>query len=240
MDDGYTIDRIRNAKVSVDPFPHAVIENFLDMDLFLALRRVFPDPEAMDDIRERRAAVGYSDKRLFVNADSLASVVDESTGIQPFARLLALVRSQPFTRALIGMFSETVRKQLDALGADFKLRAPNVDVINDCSGFALPPHTDGNAKLVTALVYLADPGDPPEHGTRLYRPLRPDMRCETGKAGYPFEAFEEVAAAPYVPNTALLFARSPVSFHGVAATRSEIPRRVIQIPLLVEARKPAA
>lgn len=232
MSDDVTVDRIRSAKVASDPFEHSVIEDFLEPDLFQALRRTFPDPDSMQDIRRRRAAVGYSDRRLFMNADDLASVADEETGTQPFARLLDMVRSKAFTRAFIDLFADTVREQLELHSGALRLRTPNVDVICDRSGFALPPHTDGNAKLATALIYFADPGDPVEHGTRLYRPKRPDMRCDTGAAAYPFEEFTEVVVAPYRPNVAVLFARTPRSFHGVAASQSEIPRRVLQIPLL--------
>ncbi|MEQ8814630.1 MAG: hypothetical protein RLO51_11760 [Thalassobaculum sp.] len=239
MSDDATIERIRGGKVINDPFPHAVIDGFLHPDLFGAMRRSFPDPGSMQDIRKRRAAIGYSDQRLFQTADDLATVVDDHTGIRPFARLLGLVRSEAFTRALIELFADTVRAQLERQSGDVRLRTPNIDVICDRSGFALPPHTDGNAKLVTALVYLADPGDPAEHGTRLYRPKNPDMRCETGAAGYPFEDFTEVAVAPYRPNTAVLFARSPISFHGVASSGSEIPRRILQIPLVFEFRSKA-
>ena len=231
MSDQATINRIRSAEVVVEPFAHAVIEDFLEPDLFQALRRTFPDPETMQDIRARRAAVGYAEGRLFLSADDLAATLDAPTGMRPFARLLDLARSKAFTRELVGLFADTVREQLKRRDDDVKLRTPNVDVICDRSGFALPPHTDGNAKLVTALVFMADPGDPPEHGTRLYRPNRPDARCETGAAAYPFEAFTE-----YRPNVAILFARSPVSFHGVAASGSDIPRRILQIPLVGEFR----
>lgn len=234
MNDNVTIDRIRGAVVEALPFPYAVVDKFLDPDLFQALRRSFPDISAMQDVRSRRAAAGYSEQRLYVDAGDLVSVVDQETGTCPFDRLLALIRSPGFSRAFIDVFSSTIRRSLARHpGRNVRVK-PRVDVIVDRTGFALQPHTDGNAKLATALVYMADPGDPREHGTRIYRPNQPGGRCETGAAAYPFEAFTEVAIAPYQPNTALLFARSPVSFHGVAPSTSDIPRRLLQIVLLAE------
>lgn len=239
MSDDPTIDRIRGAKVAHEPFAHAVIDGFLEPGLFRALRRTYPDPEGMRDVRVRQPAERYREGRLYANAADLASTVDAETGDRPFERLLAMVKSKPFLRASLGLFAEAVEDATASYAGKVRIWPGQIDVISDRSGFALPPHTDGRAKLVTVLIYVADEGDPPEHGTRLYRPRRPDLRCETGGAAYPFEEFVEAAVAPYRPNTALLFARSPVSFHGVAETASAIPRRVLQFSLLHGA-EPAA
>lgn len=55
MSDTACIDRIRGATVEKEPFEHAVIDGFLEPDLFAALRRTFPDPAGMTDIKARRA-----------------------------------------------------------------------------------------------------------------------------------------------------------------------------------------
>lgn len=235
MNDLSTVDRIRGAPVERTPFAHAVVDGFLDPDLFAALRRCFPDVSTMQDVRTRRAAAGYSDRRLYVDAAALATVADPVSGSRPFERLLALIAAPGFAKAFVEIFGDTVRKQIARSGGGRIRLRPRADVIVDRTGFALQPHTDGSAKLATALVYMADPGDPPEHGTRVYRPKRPGMRCETGAAAYPFEEFDEVSVAPYRPNTAFLFARSPVSFHGVAPSASEIPRRLLQIIIMADA-----
>ncbi len=231
MQDKATIERIRQAELRRDPFDHAVVDGFLEPDLFEALRRSYPRPETMPGIAGRGTGRIYSDRRLFANADDLAGLVDAVTGMRPFDRLLGLIRDQAFTAALLGLFTRTVTAQLQGLSGRIQLQTTQADVIYDRTGFELAPHTDGPLKLATVLVYLADPGDPLEHGTRLYRPKDPRLKCETGTTVYHPSLFNEAATAPYRPNVAMMFARSPVSFHGVSASTSEIPRRVIQIPV---------
>jgi len=235
MKDEATIERMREAVVRDAPFAHAVVDGFLEPDLFAALRRAYPDPATMPAVKDRRdpADDAYSDRRVSLKAEDLADVEDVESGTRPFARLLELVKAQAFGQALVGRFADTVQRELGRYrGRNLVLRT-STDVIVDRTGFALRPHTDGNSKVATVLVYLADPGDPAEHGTRLYAPKDPAMRCESGALLHPFEEFDEAGIVPYRPNTAVMFARTGNSFHGVAASSSEIPRRLLQIAVVL-------
>lgn len=231
--DTTSIDRIRGARVSKTPFEHAVIDGFLEPDLFAALRRAYPEAPDVPDIKTRRGIENdlYVDGRLSLRADDLRSVVDDASGMRPFARLLDLVRSPAYNAAFVQRFAGTVAREFARTGRKSVSATVNVEVIIDRTGFALHPHTDGALKIGTALIYLADPGDPAEHGTRLYRPRNPQLKCPTGRSFYRFEAFDEVAVVPYRPNTAILFARTPTSFHGVVASASVVPRRLLQISI---------
>lgn len=180
------------------------------------------------------------DGRRALRADELASAIDAESGMRPFDRLLELVRSPAFSAAFVDRFAGTVARELARHRREALTAKVIVDVIVDGTGFALLPHTDAELKVGSALIYFADPGDPSEHGTRLYRPLQPGAECRTGKGFYRFELFAEEVVVPYRPNTAVLFARTPTSFHGVEASTSAIPRRVIQVSLMVTRRQRAA
>lgn len=242
MSDSASIDRIRGAKVEKEPFEHAVIDGFLEPDLFAALRRTYPDSAEMTDVKARRAIENdlYVDGRRFLSADDLASAIDAESGIRPFARLLELVRSPAYSAAFVERFAGTVARELARHRRDALTAKVIVEVIVDGTGFALHPHTDGDLKIGSALIYFADPGDPSEHGTRLYRPLRPGLKCRTGQSFYRFESFAEADVVPYRPNTAFLFARTSTSFHGVAASTSVIPRRLIQVSVMLTRRQRVA
>jgi len=241
MNDAATFQRIRSATVRETPFAHAVIDGLLEPDLFQALRRNYPEPAIMREVKARRApGFNYSDRRVSLSPEELVDVVDQETGMRPFARLQALIQSASYIESFVQLFAGTVRRELARFrGREIVLRAA-ADVIVDRTGFALLPHTDGNAKLGTALVYFADPDDPPEHGTRIYAPRDPRVRCEDGGQFYPFDAFHDAEVVPYRPNTAVMFARTARSFHGVVASQSEIPRRLLQISILLTRRSTAA
>lgn len=238
MDDAATIQRIRSATVRDAPFAHTLIDGLLEPDLFQALRRNYPDPADMREVRARRASTrSYSDRRLSLNLTELTEVEDGETGMRPFARLLALLQSAAYIESFARLFAPTVKRELaSARDVEITLQT-TAEVIVDRTGFALLPHTDGNAKLGTALLYFADPGDPPEHGTRLYRPKNPRAGCMRGSHFYPVDLFDEVFTVPYRPNTAVMFARTAQSFHGVAASESPIPRRLLQVSIMLTPRQ---
>ena len=106
-----------------------------------------------------------------------------------------------------------------------------MEVIYDHTGFNLAPHTDGQAKVVTGLLYFPYPGDPEHMGTHIYTARNPDALLPIHLSGVKaLTASEAVHCgyAPYRPNTMLLFARTERSFHGVPVSASVNARRVVQ------------
>lgn len=86
----------------------------------------------------------------------------------------------------------------------------------DRHGYAIGPHTDHVAKLITLLFYLPKDRRWSHLGTTLYRPVRPladDERDQHHPPGS--EGFQALYTVPYRPNTLLAFARRDDSFHGV-------------------------
>lgn len=98
----------------------------------------------------------------------------------------------------------------------------DVRLVRDSVGYKIKPHTDIKSKLLSLLFYLAPDEQHANGGTTIMVPKDRSFTSD-GLSRYPFEDFEPVYTAPFMPNTMLGFPRSNVSFHGVEPTR--IPKR---------------
>jgi FkbM family methyltransferase len=105
-------------------------------------------------------------------------------------------------------------------------------LLRDRPGYKIPPHTDTPRKVVTMLCYLPADFSKEQHGTSVYRPKESGFTCPDGRH-HRFEDFEKVWTAPFKPNSALIFARTDDSFHGVEAFDGDGVRDI----LLYDTRK---
>jgi len=85
----------------------------------------------------------------------------------------------------------------EAFGADLQGTYLRVEYCQDVDGFWLEPHTDIGVKRFTLLAYLSDDPAHAELGTDIYA-----------------DAHSWAAAAPFVPNLALVFVPSDRTWHG--------------------------
>lgn len=218
------------------PFPHALVRDFLPDRLFAALRATFPvSVDSLYSVKQRRGGDQYSDSRF---SYTLPMPFDHNatTLAEPIVRLQRLLCSERIVAGLLRAFAGTVNP---SLARQYKRTAqPHigigmaVELIYDRSGFELVPHTDGARKLVTGLLYVADPDDPATLGTQLYAPRQPGM-ISNGQAPVAKDLLQPVTRAPYEPNLFLCFGRSDQSFHGVEATTSDRPRRLVQYSIFL-------
>jgi len=85
----------------------------------------------------------------------------------------------------------------EAFGADLQGTYLRIEYAQDVDGFWLEPHTDIGVKRFTLLAYLSDDPAHAELGTDIYADPR-----------------SWAAAAPFVPNLALVFVPSDRTWHG--------------------------
>src|SRR4030095_5195682 len=100
-----------------------------------------------------------------------------------------------FWRSAHGVDGATVRYQAD----EGRLQRRR-------KGYQLRPHLDPSHAALTALLYLARPGDDPAHGTSLYRASAP-LPAERAGIYYPEQhgiAVDHATTVPFRPNTMLV------------------------------------
>lgn len=230
------LHRLNGSVSRTMPYAFAFTPDLLPLALFDAIRDAFPTPQAgMSSVRDRRGNDNYPDARLALTLPK-ASSTEGSALPEPIRAVQRILTTDRFVHALLGKFAANVGPRLTDVerttGQSQVSVGTGVELIYDRSGFALAPHTDGPRKLVTGLLYFADPDDPVELGTVLYEPLQPEF-ASNGRSWVSHDRVRPFARAPYRANAFLSFARSNRSLHGVEATTSDRPRRLIQYSIFL-------
>lgn len=85
------------------------------------------------------------------------------------------------------------------------------------NGASVKPHTDGMQKLVSLILYFADPAWREEYGgdTLYYRPKRAAHNYNWKNRWRRFEQLEPVFENRFAPNRLAVFVKSSNSYHGV-------------------------
>jgi hypothetical protein len=247
------LSNARSTDFILDPYPHLVIKNALDAEVFVELEATFPEDSVI--VNGRPVADTWFDYpacKALRNADispRWQQFFSYHTSAEFFQELVAL--SGDSLRALNPGLETRVGRPLE----DFKVGmrpggkedalAPGADVSMECQFYInyttkprtiRGPHVDRPSELFAALLYFRQPADNSEGGDL-------DI-CESSGDLYPDEKtvriFAEQPAAiapslvktvrtvPYEANTLVLFLNSPRSIHAVSPrTPTPLTRRHI-------------
>jgi len=245
-------------QIVVDPYPHIVIENALDADLYSRLSEEFPPREVF--LENERALM--NSKYALTAEESLAN-----SGISPLWKdFIRYHTSADYFREIADLFGDELHHYFEnveqTLGKTFKdmtvgLRrqqylVPNMrfphDVILDCQPVidytftARPfrgPHVDSGTEFYAGLLYMREPGDDSTGGSlAIWRakdenalfPEPRTYRYDERHGVVDRDKLELVYEVPYRENTFVMFINSWRSLH-CAQTRSATlyPRRHINI-----------
>lgn len=247
------LSNARTSDVRLDPYPHLVIRNALDPDVFAALESQFPSDEV---VVNRRALndTWYDYPACHVVRDDRVSPL--------WREFFAYHVSREFFRELVALLGDTIRKthpQLEARigrpldelkvgmrpGGKGDPLAPGADVSMECQFYlnytrkpraVRGPHVDRPTELFAALLYFRQAGDDCKggdleicraKGEDLY-PTRDSVRIDALPAEISEDKVETVSTATYAANTLVLFLNSPRSIHAVSQrTPTPITRRHI-------------
>jgi hypothetical protein len=181
--------RIGNARVNPYPFPHFFAENVFPEDYYAELLESLPPQEAYE---ERGAYNG----RKFAEANP---------------ERFELLRSDQFLQTIGGLFWQAFQKRF---GDNQLSIRTDTRLILDSENYSIGPHTDAPWKIVSLLFYLPRDRSLSELGTSVYFPKEKGKVC-AGGPHYPFEQFNRVHTAPFIPNSCFGFFKTANSWHGV-------------------------
>lgn len=85
--------------------------------------------------------------------------------------------------------------------------------------FQLGPHTDLPTRVFTTILNFPETDSHPNLGTGIYEPKNRFDRC-SGKIHHPADGFRRAGFAPFLPNSAFVFFKTPATFHAVEAAES--------------------
>ena len=195
---------IASARLHVDPFPYAVVDNLLPDPLFDALIRELPPAELFVD----RA----------VNKQQLAVPFDVAPryGRRVWAFMADRVVPEAIAPAMIEKFASQItawlRMNFPALGdnplGEVPMGGSQGRILLRRPGYYIPPHRDPKWGFLTCLLYLKRPGDDEFWGTDLYR-VNEDEEAHGAKPHWiEEERCQLVERVAFRRNRALIFLNS--------------------------------
>ena len=221
------IKNISNSHVVEEPFAHQFIEKVFPEDFYLQLLENIPNISQYTAINKTETVdKGYPDERFILNF-LYEKNIEKLTESQKlfFNDLRYIMTSKDLFKAVTSIFKKTLdksianllrkdpKRHLDASNIKFFLRT---SLIKDCTKYSLGAHTDSASKFVTFLFYIPANEELKENGTSLYKPLiSPPQDVTTFSLKVTKKNFQRIKTCPFIPNSVLIFPRTPMSFHGV-------------------------
>jgi FkbM family methyltransferase len=224
--------RVQATPTTDNPFPHLVVDNILPEAYFNQARQQFPAAHQMRPIVDAEGRVTAHDVyrqrhvALF-NKDGFSQLSENQRAFWiDFADWLY---SDTFVNLMIDKFADALEPRLAAVLGD----EPNLKVkgdallVNDCTDYAIGPHTDAPHRLISFLFYMPEDDSMRELGTSIYAPKDPNFTC-WGGPHHPFEPFNLVKTIEFLPNRLVCFPKTEKSFHGVEPiSRPEVNRQLL-------------
>jgi hypothetical protein len=191
------------------PFAHFYAENVFPRDYYDSIQTYLRGLRQEDYEETTNAGTGSYRNRAFSRENMIPGC--------------EFMESTDFLRMVLSLF----KKEVTEVFPDGKL-AVNRDIrlIRDSKEYKIGPHTDARWKLVSLLFYLPPDDSYREYGTSLFVPKNHSFTCEGGPH-YPFEPFNKVFSASFMPNTCLGFWKTNKSFHGVEPIPIDIQRDIL-------------
>lgn len=197
---------IAAAPLHTEPFPHAVIERLLPVDVYKVLLKAIPPPAFFGDrdpIKQNLRTPMEFGPELSVRVLGFLEEVIARRAIRP---------------AVLDKFHDHLERHYDTIfGRPFRERAARLPqsvsggrVMLRRPGYHLSAHRDPKRAMVTCLLYFARSSDSETYGTHIYR-VHDDRETGYTHTYYPEQdgrTCELVKTVPYRPNTMLVFVNS--------------------------------
>lgn len=201
---------IYNAPIRPFPYPHIYAENIFPPAVYARLQENIPHSDAMIPIEKARPVRGYKERFVLDIAGPMENVTEPQRKF--WDELRGVMLGGGIRNLFLMKFKEQIQERLNQMVGGTLYDESML--VEDITRYALGPHTDTPAKVITALFYLPPDNSQIHLGTSLYMPKDPARRCP-GTAHHKFEDFDRVATMPFAPNSMFAFPKSDISFHGV-------------------------
>ena len=235
------------APVSPDPWPYIYVDNVFLSDDYNMILDAFEYSsshfKAQVHTGDRKVFHGSYEEREEFRVGRTGENIDKTApGI--WLDVWDALTSRTFSDALRQKFAAEYRKRFGDFMDNKHFQDyldPTLLITRHLENYYIGPHTDRSEKVVTCIFNF------PEHealehiGTAMYAPKQPDFKSD-GLVHLNPDDFDYTHTVPFRPNSALIFFRTDISFHGVqrltASNLMGSPRYNVQYNLWDWGRRP--
>jgi hypothetical protein len=193
----HCVARVAATDVHEEPFQHFYLEGILPDDVYWQALKLLPDrPVYMPlNLKRWKNAQGLSTRDRLSLTDADIERIDEKH--RPFWRdIVTAICSEELRNAVLLKLKGDVAIRLGC-APDQVLGRPmftNVLLVRDFEEYRLKPHPDGQPRVITMQIYLANVNTPEDLGTSLYVRQSLPLRLLGTK-------FREIKRFPFRPNS---------------------------------------
>jgi hypothetical protein len=230
----HLIYQILNAPVRDYPFPHAFIENVFPNDYYQDMLINLPPISGYLPIHDTGNVSGAKAQGLLYSSRYITDVSDLAKRGVPehlvsfWNELSNSLLSERFLRTILFKFSAAYKERFsNPFNSQFKLSS-ELRLVRDFEDYSIGPHTDTPKKVVSLLFYLPKDWEYEKLGTSIYIPKDPSVTC-IGGPHYGFKGYKRIFTAPFIPNSMLMFFKTPKSFHGVEKITDKAVERNVML-----------
>ncbi len=229
----HVIYQILNTPLREYPFPHVYVENIFPDDYYQDLQMNLPPTSGYKPITDtgsvmtKKGEVLY-ESRYITDIPDLAKREVPERQVQFWNDLSNWIMSERFLRTVLFKFSAAYKERFSTpFNTQFKL-SNELRLVRDFEDYSIGPHTDSARKVVSLLFYMPKDWEYAKLGTSIYIPKDPSVTCNGGPH-YGFGGFNRVFTAPFIPNSMLMFFKTPKSFHGVEKITDKAVERNVML-----------
>ena len=212
-------DAILGSSPRFTPWPYLFVQDILPVEFLAEVEAAF---EGSESLFARQIHTGdpelfnapYHKRREFKISPDQETRKGQGPTWETFWQALS---SQVFFSAIKRVLAEQLMERYDDFIGHPAFRfclEPGMLVATHEPGYYLGPHTDRSEKVLTVIFNITNRTDLEHLGTALYSPRQANFQSN-GRMHFEFDAFDLKETVPYRRNSALLFARTATSFHGV-------------------------
>jgi len=221
-DEDAVAKKVRDAELLTSPWEHLYIENFFPDELYRDLKAYLATRVDLDRI-------GEGERHDYMLIHHNKEIIDDNPLVREYYKAMwnpTMISALFSSFTMENSYHKPEQPTHEAM--DFYA---DYDVVT--RGFSYHIHPDIYPKLFTIVHFLADPGDDPELGTRLYPSTHPFPKCD--------ESSDYEKIAKFLPNSAIIFSpsgytrprasglKATATNHGYAHDSASTPyRRSIQ------------
>lgn len=218
-----------------DPYPLAVIEDFINPDFYTKMQLEWPEFGLFESVSE------YQTQKFSLaevkNPELYLSFI-QGSGI--WNRFYRQIKSSEFIRQTLNFLLQNnidigLAKNKKLWG---KLRARFEFSMMPADGGAIMPHTDVCGKIITLVIMMPDLTWDPVYGggTSILKPKDRSRNFNLLNEQIPFEEVETLETIPYKSNQCVLFVKTFNSLHGVFPMQG--PNNVMRKSLTINIENP--
>lgn len=202
--------RLAAYPVQTKPFEYFMVRDFFSPAMYQQILANLPEDAAYEP--RRTGDMNEAQRGLFhLDRPSIGNLPQAQRAFWTSIRDWML--SQAFADQFMRKFGSQIAGRLASEPSGSKLGV-ELKLIRDKENYALKPHTDAPSRVASLLIYLPRDSAMRTHGTAIFEPKVAGFKS-IGKSRHPFEDFNLVTKAEFLPNSGLGFLKSDTSFHGV-------------------------